>query len=213
MKNIYINSRLHPLLVASRRARRGQPPDRLFSLGEPWLYLTPGRLAYLAMRLGRADPRIVRIVKLLRRHSPSPEAYCRRLGIAESVFVPPAEYPPALCPVCDNLHSPHPEDAERICPECMERERRAEAERPAGGELRDRLDDRSARRRLLARSAIALKEETVNPRVSHGVPLRVDVDWRKARLLISHGVAYRFVSREIGCALGKVARAKHWECN
>lgn len=57
-RTIFINSRLHPILVDQRYATK----NWIWTLGEPWLQLTRGRFDRLTKMLGRDD---VRIKKLL----------------------------------------------------------------------------------------------------------------------------------------------------
>ena len=212
MKNLYVNSRLKPLLISARRATL--PPEWIFSLGEPWLHLTPGRLVRVTMRLGLVDPRISHIIKLLRRHSPTPELYCRKLGIAESFHVSPKEYPLTLCPRCDGVQHVHPLEENPVCCTCREQERLAEAARQPDGQVRDLFADRIARVRLLSHSALALHEESIHPPIVHGIPLRKEKEARKtARTSINLGVPYRVISGAVGCSIGWLSKVKHWELN
>lgn len=213
MKELYINSRLEPLLVAPRP----KPPSRrwLFSAGEPWLLLTPGRLQALAIRLGLGDLRIRRLVGLVRRHSSCPERFCRRLGIAETRYLRPDEYPPVLCPGCDGLHYPHPEEAALPCPECAAKERRAASRRP-GGVDRDRRRDFIARRRLRVMEPRSFDGDVLHPNYKLNRRRRVVRDWDAALNRILMGMSYRQVSREFDCSVGLLHRRvkeRYWENN
>ena len=212
MRNLYINSRLHPLLIAPF------PPVRIriFSRGEPWLLLTPRRLEALATRLGLGDARVGRLVGLVRRHLEHPEWYCRRLGIGETRHYRPEEYPPALCPRCDGLHYPHPEEAAAVCAGCreaMERERRSA---PGGGTLVDRRRDKAARRRLLAKDPGSFDGEVLSPNYKYNRARRLERDWDQATNRILMGLSYRQVAKEFNCSLGllhKRVKERHWENN
>ncbi len=212
MKNLYINSRLHPLLLAPADS----PVQWIHSMGEPWLLLTPDRLCRLADRLGLADRRVRRLVGLVRRHSGTPELFCRRLGIGENRYLRPDEYPPALCPRCDGLHHPHPEDAGLVCPDCRERERRAERSRPGGGALRDRRLDLEARRNLRVRQPGDFDGEALSPNYKLNRNRRLERDWDRAVNRILMGGAYRTVAKEFDCSVGLLHRKvkeRFWENN
>lgn len=215
MKNLYINSRLHPLLVGSTRNGRGR--DWIFSRGESWLLLTPARLAALADRLGLADGRVHRLIGLIRRHSDRPNDYCRRLGIRETVRLDPKDYPLVSCPRCDGIHQPHPEDAGMVCAECREQEQKAIARRPPGGAMRDRQEDRLARDILFEKSPGSFDEGVLSPNFQYNLKRRLHRDWDKAINRILMGHTYRQVSREFDCSVGllhrKVKEHRNWENN
>ncbi len=212
MKNLYINSRLEPLLLAIAQPVR----DWIFSRGEPWLFLTPGRLAGLAGRLGRDDGRVRRLIWLVRRHSGAPEAFCRRLGLAEARYLRPDEYPPAFCPRCDGLHHPHPEDIGQVCPDCREWERSALRRRPGGGAMRDRRLDRQARETLRRFQPGEFDGERLSPNYKLNRHRRLERDWDRAANLILMGFAYRAVAKEFDCSVGLLHRKvkeRYWERN
>lgn len=211
-KNPYVNSRLHPLLIAFRR----RPRAWLFSLGEPWLLLTPARLQRLAARLGLADERVDRLVGLVRRHDAGPEEYCRRLGIEESRYIAPADYPPAVCPHCDNVHLQHPVDAEGVCLECLEREQNDRWLIP-GGTLRDRIEDLEARGFLRKEHPDDFDDGVLSPNHRINKSRRLDRDWDRAVNRILLGLSYRDVAREFRCSVGALHKKVHerapWENN
>lgn len=215
MKDIYINSRLHPLLMGRRRL--AVPPVWLFSRGEPWLLLTPPRLATLAERLGLRDARVYRLLSMVKRHAFRPEAFCRRLGVEEIRQSDPDTYPFALCPRCDSVHHPHPEDADLVCGQCRERERREARTRPAGGEIRDRRRDRAARADLLEKHPGLFDDGTLSPNHQYNRHRRLVRDWEKATNRILHGHTYKQVAKEFNCSVGllhrRVKERKHWENN
>lgn len=213
VKNLYINSRLHPLLVD---VGDDCPGEWLFTGGEPWLLLTPDRLGLLGDRLGRGDWRVHRLLGLIRRHVARPELFCRRLGVAETRYIRPEDYPPVLCPRCDGLHQPHPEDAGSLCPDCRERERQAQVRKRGGGELRDRLLDRDARKTLLEKDPSAFDGDTLSPNYKFNQRRRLERDWDAAVNRILMGLPYRQVSREFDCSVGLLHRKvkeRYWERN
>lgn len=214
MKSVYINSRLEPLLIGERKGR--EPRDWIFSLGEPWLLLTPVRLSRLANRLGPGHGRIHRLLGIVRRHGRAPECFCRRLGVEETRYVAPADYPPCLCPHCDGVHNPHPEDAKRICPDCRERERLDERMRPGGGEQLDMLKNRLARRRMLQAKPCSCDNGVLSPHYRLNLRRRVERDWEKAANRIYLGCTYKQVAREFSCSVGLLHRKvkeRPWENN
>lgn len=213
MKHLYINSRLHPLLVA---LSLGVPRTWIFSLGEPWLFLTPGRLARLADRLSLADSRIGRLIRLVRRHAPDPRAYCRALGVKGGPQLTPDRYPLVLCASCGGVHYPHPEEALEACPDCREAAAARERKR-ADGAVRDRQRDQAARRAMLRKDPYSFDQGVLSPhwRINHS--RRVHRDWDAAVNRILMGGAYRQVAREFECSVGllhrKVRERRHWENN
>lgn len=215
MKDIYINSRLAPLLLARRLGR--MPIDWVFSQGEPWLLLTPPRLGRLSDQLGRKDCRIHRLLGLVRRYAADPGAYCRRLGVRATRRFEPAAYPLALCPRCDGAHHPHPEDAGVVCPGCREQERRNERGRPGGGQLLDRLRDGQARQAIMEKDAQAFDDGVLCPNNQYNRSRKLVRDWDAAVNRIMHGCTYRKVAEEFDCSVGllhrKVMERKYWENN
>ncbi len=214
MKNIYINSRIHPLLVNAMRIPRQR--QWIYSQGETWLLLTPGRLARLANWLGMSDSRVFRLIGLVKRYSGRPDAFCRRLGIPETVYYPPEDYPPALCPHCDGVHFPHPEEIGRVCDACHEKEALGVRNRPCGGQLRDRHADRAARERLLEMDSSLFYQGELSPNYKLNLHRRLDRDWDKATNRILTGGTYRQVAREFDCSVGVLHRRvkeRSWENN
>lgn len=212
MKNLYVNSRLHPLLVADSLPAR----EWIFSRGEVWLLLTPGRLRLIAAKLGAIDSRVHRLLALARRHAARPELFCRGMGVEDVGYVPPDQYPPALCPRCDGVHYPHPEDAGTVCSDCRETARRSERLRPGGGELRDRRQDRAARELLRRNEPRSFDGDVLAPNFRLNLNRRLERDWDKAINRILMGGAYRKVAREFNCSVGLLHRKVHerqWENN
>lgn len=215
VKNIYINSRLHPLLLAAHPWRRAA--DWIFSQEEPWLLLTPMRLGKLADSLGRRDSRLVRLFGLVRRHAPHPELYCRRLGVKEVIQPHPDAYPVVLCPRCDGVHAPHPEDVGCVCGRCRQEEWLLERKRPGGGLLHDRARDRAARRFLMQKDPDSFENGALSPNSQYNRHRHLIRDWDRAANRILHGVPYKVVAKEFDCSVGllhrKVMERKHWEDN
>lgn len=214
MKTLYVNSRLHPLLLG--KPEIGKSREWIFSLGEPWLLLTPQRLQNLAMRLGLGDGRIHRLIGLVRRHAEQPETYCRRLGIRESLHFAPAEYPFALCPRCDGVHYPHPEDTNKVCQDCRNKEHDEERLHPGGGAILDRRLDKLARRALRRNEPRSFNSAGLSPNHRINQRRRVERDWEKAAHCIMLGLTYRRVSKEFDCSVGLLHRKVHerpWENN
>lgn len=215
MKNLYVNSRLHPLLIALRGKKTAK--KWIFSQGEAWLLLTPERFAHLASRLGLGDGRVFRLMGLIRRHSAVPERYCRLVGLPGTRQLKPEEYPLALCPRCDGAHYPHPEDAGRICPECAEKAFQAERRRPGGGELRDRREDDLARRRVRRKEPRSFNGNDLSPNFRINLNRRVHRDWDLAAHRILTGGRYKDVARDFDCSTGllhrQVRKRTHWENN
>lgn len=213
-KNLYVNSRLHPLLVGPLSS--GVRRDWIFSLGEPWLLVTPDRLAGIAGRVGKGDGRVHRLLGLVRRHCGDPEVYCRRLGVAATRRLEPEDYPLVLCPRCDGAHFPHPEDAGAVCAECREAERIAQRGRPGGGEILDRRLDRAARRLLYDRHPDSFHDGALCPNYRYNLRRRVHRDWDRAANRIFMGHPYRQVAREFDCSVGLLhsrVKERHWERN
>ena len=216
LKHIYMNSHLSPLLLA---VSRSEPRTWIFSQGDRWLYLSPPRLARLAALLGLEDVRVERLIDLVRRHSPRPQAYCRPLGLAAEAQIAPEEYPIVLCPDCDGAHTPHPLDAALPCHACQEKMRRKEEQMPSDRVLRDRHRDRCARLRILGMDPGAFDGDNLSPnwRINHSRRLRRDWDNAVNRILM--GGAYRWVAGEFDCSVGllhrKVQESKggYWENN
>lgn len=214
MKNLYINSRLHPLLVAPYR--RGRTRNWIFSLGEPWLLLTPSRLARLASRLGIDDRRVSRLVGLVKRHNRRPGDFCRRLGIGEARYYRAEEYPLELCPRCDGVFYPHPEDAGAVCESCRANELFADRWKPTTAMDMDRMADEAARQRLSKADPSAFYEGRLSPNYKLNLARRLDRDWDRAINRILMGGSYREVAREFDCSVGLLHRKvkeRHWENN
>lgn len=212
-KDIYIDSRLEPLLLAARR----KPREWIFSLGRPWLLLTPRRLARLAGRLGLADNRVGGLIERVRRHSSAPEKFCRPIGLEAEAFRRAGDYPPAVCPECDGVHQPHPLDANQPCGECRERERRLRLRRPGPLEEGDREADRKARQVLREKEPALFNGEELSPNWRINFTRRLDRDWDAAVNRILTGGTYRAVAREFDCSVGllhkKVRERNFWEDN
>lgn len=214
MKILYINSHLHPMLVAPRPHRR-RNRTWLWSGGEPWLLLTPDRLGRLASRLGLADRRVDRLLSLVRRHSPSPELYCRRLGVPETRYVPPEAYPAAFCPRCNGIVAAHPEDANALCPYCAREKERGDRS-VAGGRQFDIKEDRKARLRVLSKDSFALTEQSLGPNPNYNRHRVVERDWSMAAQRILCGTSYKKLARELKCSVGllhKRVKEQRWELN
>ena len=209
MKQVYVNSRLYPLPVATSRP---QPREWIFSLGDRWLLLTPPRLLRLGTLLGLEDVRVANLLGAVRRWHPHPERFCRAFGMEETRQTLPPDYPPAVCPECGNVHTPHPEDAARICPECVAKKPPADTPRAA----EERLDLR-VRSRLLREDPDAFSDGALAPNWRINKRRRLDRDWDCAvnRILLGH--RYRDVAEEFDCSVGllhrKVSEARHWEWN
>ncbi len=207
MKQVYMNARLHPLPVAARR----EPVDWIFSQGERWLLLTPPRLRRLAALLGLEDARVSRLFGMVRRWHPRPGDFGRALGV-ETPPQPTPPYPPAVCPCCDRVHAPHPEDAARPCPECLDA-----ASLPDTAHAADRRLDLRVRSRMLREDPLAFDENTLNEYWRINRRRRLRRDWEGAVRRILLGRSYRDVARELHCSIGllhkKVSEARHWEWN
>lgn len=171
----------------------------------------------LASRLGLEDIRVGRLLRMIRRHSPSPAAYCLPLGVESEPQLAPDDYPPALCPQCDGVHNPHPEDVDRVCPDCVERERLADRGRPSALTLMDRSLDRAARGNLMEHQPRCFDDGILSPNWQSNHHRRVHRDWESAVNRILMGWAYREVAKDFDCSVGllhkKVMEARHWENN
>lgn len=213
MRDIYINSRLDSLSVAARR----RPRNRIFSLGNPWFLLTPRRLARLAFMFGLDDRRIERIITDVRRHSGNPRAYCLPLGMETEPYYDPEDYPPALCPVCDGVHQPHPLDVYQPCSECLEKKRIIERNSPGPLVKRDLELDEIARIFIREREPSMLCDGELSPNWRYNYPRRLVRDWDAAVNRILTGGTYRQVAREFDCSVGllhrKVKERNFWEDN
>lgn len=216
MKNVYINSRLHPLPVgipALPRAAR----EWIFSLGDRWLLLTPPRLRRVAARIGLEDIRTARLLRAVRRWHPHPEDFCRALGVEEAVQPAPRNSIPVVCPSCDNVHYPHPADAFDPCPECVGAVAAADRRRPLPLRVAEEQVDRRLRSRLLREDPSAFDAGVLSPNWRINRRRRLDRDWDGAINRILLGRSYRSVAREFDCSPGllhkKVSEAKHWEWN
>lgn len=213
MKILYINSRLHPLLIAPRPRHKNR--TWLWTRGEPWLLLTPGRLERLAVRLGLTDDRVDSLFGLVRRHSPCPELYCRRLGVPEVGHVPPEAYPKTFCPRCNGILAAHPEDTGALCPYCA-REKERSDNAVAGGRQADIREDHGARLRVLSKDSFALTEQVLGPNPKYNQHRVVERDWNQAVQRILRGATYRGLAREMRCSVGllhKKVMERRWECN
>lgn len=211
---VFINSRLHGLTFAWKMNRR----EWLFNGGEPWLRLTPMRMGRLTHRLGLKDRRVRRLFFLLRRWHPKPEAFCRLMGVRPVAQVPPSEYPLIVCPECDGLHYPHPEDAAKPCPAC-EYVRNVDdgGEGPTLLERRERERDRVMRKRILKKDPSAFDDGELRPNWRLNKLRELQRDWDSAVNRILLGQTYRDVARDLDCSVGvlhkRVKNARTWENN
>ncbi len=214
MKNIYINTKLAPLLIDTNVFTRLR--GWIFSQGMAWLLLTPRRLQRLAERLGLEDDRISLLVRLARRYSCSPERYCRALGIEETRYYEPEDYPFALCPCCDNVYYPHPEDTSELCEDCQ-REVEADARRRQTPlRKRERRGDKLARQRLWNADPSQFHQGELSPNYKLNLHRRVYRDWDAAMSQILLGRTYKQVAREFDCSVGllhKRVQERYWENN
>lgn len=213
MKHIYIDSLLDSLAVAAR----SKPKQWIFTQGKPWLLLTPTRLSRLAFRLGIGDRRIENLLGNVRRYSDCPESFCHPLGLEAEPYYDPNDYPPALCPVCDRVHQPHPLDVHQPCPECAQREKTQEAQQETPGVLKDREEDSRARRKLVKAAPSLFFEGDLSPNWKMNSSRRIQRDWDAAINRILMGAAYKVVAKEFDCSVGllhkKVKERKFWEEN
>lgn len=203
MKNVYINSRLHELLIPADRVGAEERPEQwIFSLGEAWLLLTPEILAILARRLGREDARVNRLIRAVRRHSPRVDDFCRRLGLEPVGVWRPEDYPLGECPSCGGLRQAHPEETGAVCLPCERKAERNSRLGMPGGRKADWEANLAARRRILGKSDIAFDPGVVNPYAGKRISRCGDLDWDKARQLRGRGLPYAAVAKAIGCSLG-----------
>lgn len=213
MRHIYIDSQLTPLTVAARV----HPKRWIFSQGKPWLLLTPDRLSRLAFRLGLRDWRIECLVDNVRRHSQRPGDFCTPLGLEVEPYYEEGNYPPALCPVCDRVHHPHPLDVNQPCLCCREKERVQDSRSETPGVLRDRRENGEARERLFQENPSLFCEGELSPNWQMNYTRRLHRDWDAAVNRILMGGAYRAVARDFNCSVGllhkKVQERKYWEDN
>lgn len=207
MKDIYVNSRLHSLLL-----RCGVLWPRrtwIFSQGEPWLFLSPKRLHKLAMHLGRDDKRVTRLLRLVRRYVPESEDYLRLLGLPR-VY----DETEGFCAECGALlpDAAALAPADSLCPSCLQdREYGEGAFTPV--QLEDQAADRTKRDWILKHDPAALDPRQLAPLPRRRVVTR---DWREAARLIGKGMTYRQVSSRLDSTLSLVHRRVkecYWEDN
>ncbi|MCD8139661.1 MAG: hypothetical protein LUE17_07775 [Planctomycetaceae bacterium] len=213
-KLLYINARLHVICVSSRLEHR----DWRFSLGEPYLLLTPRRLRRLRRIVGRRDPRIQKILDIAIRMVDDPAEYCKALGRRLPRHMRPgAPRQAVLCPRCDHIHYPHPLDAGLPCPDCEAAMRRREASTPSPVTVADRQADRRAREYIRENNPEAFLDGRLAPNWKYHVMRRLERDWEEACRRISMGLGYRQVAEEFACSVGllhkKVREQKYWESN
>ena len=206
MKDVYINSRLHSLLL-----RCGVLWPRrtwIFSQGEPWLFLSPKRLHKLMMHLGSGDKRVMRLLRLVKRYAPESEDYLRLLGL-------PRVYDEAagFCSECGALL---PDDAaaamDFLCPSCLQNRKYREGV-PTPVQLDDQAADREKRDWILEHDPAALDPSRFAPFPRRRV---VNRDWREAARMIGKGMTYRQVSSRLDTTLSLVHRRVkecYWEDN
>ena len=213
MKNLYINSRLHPLCISDSLP----PLTWRFSLGEPWLLLTPARLKRLIALIGCRDQRIRRLVSLACRHVRDPLRFCRPVGIKPPELDPDGSHPFALCPRCDGVHYPHPFDAAAPCPQCREEETTRLRASPTPNQLRDCRRDEKARARHFVNNPWSFRNGELSPNWRINENRRLERDWDEAARRVAMGANYRQLARELHCSVGlvhrRVAERKHWENN
>ncbi len=213
-KLLYINARLNVICVSARMQRR----DWRFSLGEPYLLLTPRRLRRLRDMLDRRDPRLAHILDVAIRMADDPAAYAKALGTRLPRHLrPEAPRGPVLCPRCDHTHYPHPLDAGLPCPDCEAALRRRDAKQPSPVTLADRRDDRAAREIIKENNPEAFYEGRLSPNWRINAKRRLDRDWEEACRRIGMGLSYRRVADQFECSVGlvhkKVKEQKFWESN
>ncbi len=207
MKDIYVNSRLHSLLL--RCGILWPRRTWIYSQGEPWLFLSPKRLHKLVMHLGSGDKRVTRLLRLVKRYVPESEDYLRLLGLPR-VY----DATEGFCSECDALL---PDDAtatpsDSLCPSCFQsRKYREGAFTPV--QLEDRAVDREKRNWILEHDP-----ESLDPRRLAPLPRRrvVNRDWREAARLIGKGMTYRQVASRLDSTLSLVHRRVkecYWEDN
>ncbi|MCC8180460.1 MAG: hypothetical protein LIP23_06075 [Planctomycetes bacterium] len=214
MKNIYINSRLHPLQLAYDPCVAAK--TWIWSAGERWLLLTPPRLNRLAKRLGLDDARVEKSFSLIKRNHPYPELYCRALGVEEVRYISPKNYPDMFCPRCHGMHKAHPEDVGALCAYCRGEKRRDEEKTPGTAKKTDTRTNRRARLRVLAHDSLALDAKTLCPNPRYNRHRQVVRDWNMATQRILNGETYRDVSRDLKCSVGllhKKVKQRSWMNN
>lgn len=166
--------------------------------------------------LGLRDPRVDRIVQLARRYAPEPGRFCLPLGL-DAPETTPDGYPFALCPCCDHVHNPHPDDADLPCPECVEEARLLERDRVSPVTLADRKADRMARAHIQEEHPDSFRDGMLSPNWRINARRRLERDWVAAVQRIALGVGYRQVAREFACSVGlvhkRVQERRHWEDN
>lgn len=214
MRHIYIDSCLHSLTLAGWYEAK----QWIFSQGRPWLLLTPRRLSRIAVRLGIGDRRVERLVNDVRRHSATPCKFYQALGMEEvEPYYAPGEYPPALCPVCDHVHNPHPLDAYQPCPPCRESGRADGLDKLSPVVARDREASRTAIETLRKNNPDSFCEGKLRPNWQYNFSRRLHRDWDAAVNRILMGGTYRTVAKEFNCSVGllhkKVQEQKFWENN
>ncbi|MCD8351343.1 MAG: hypothetical protein LUC93_12110 [Planctomycetaceae bacterium] len=213
-KHLYINARLHVICVSATLHHK----DWRFSLGEPYLLLTPRRLRRLRLMLGRRDPRLNQILDVAIRMVDDPAEYCKVMGVRLPRTMRP-ETPRAsiLCPRCDHVHYPHPLDADLPCPDCQAAMHRNEAFKPSPKLLTDRRADRAARKNIGESDPASVYNGHLAPNWRINAKRRLERDWEEACRRISMGLSYRRVAAELECSVGllhkKVQEQKYWESN
>lgn len=213
MKHLYVNSRIHAICLPHHLL----PVDWRWSQGMPWLLLTPVRMGRLAGRLGLGDPRVERLVRLIRLYAARPLEFCRPLGLEAESGDGGGEYPPVVCPRCDSVHNPHPVDASFPCRDCVEKEREAECLAPTPRALADKAADVAARAFIAIASPELHRGGELAPYCKDNASRRLDRDWDAAVGRIRMGMSYRRVAREFDCSVGvlhkRVMERKYWENN
>ncbi len=214
MRNFYIDAQL---TFISLPANEIPPEPRIFSQARPWLLLTPRRLERLAELLGLEDSRVADLFRQVRRHSPEAAEFCRRLGQPPPPEVG-GEFPLAVCPVCDGVHRPHPDEYELACPACRRRqEERRRRDEPSPGVLRDIQADAAARSWIRENDPESFRDGVLSPNWKINETRRLERDWDRAVNRILMGGAYRVVAREFACSVGllhkKVKGRDSWQDN
>ncbi len=198
MRNFYIDAKL---AYISLPANEMPPEPRIFSQARPWLLLTPRRLERLAQLLGFQDSRVLDLFRQVRRHSPEAAEFCRRLGQPPPPE-PGEEFPLAVCPVCDSVHRPHPDDRLLACPACRRRQEERQCREPSPGVRRDRQADLAARRYIRENDPDAFRDGVLSPNWRLNEARRLERDWARAVNRILMGGGYRVVAREFDCSVG-----------
>lgn len=212
MKHLYVNSRLHAICLSARL----EPRPWRFTLGEPWLLVTPTRLRLLTILLGLRDPRVERLVQLACRYGENPERFCLPIGV-DAPETTPDGHPFALCPKCDHVHYPHPLDADKPCPECEVDQRLLDRDLVSPVTLADRAADRAARAHIQEEHPDSFYKGELAPNWRINARRRLERDWVAAVQRIGLGVGYRQVAEEFACSVGlvhkRVQEHRHWENN